>query len=170
MELDLGVHGYKSISFSLSIQDCLEILKSLKQLHREIGSNAFEIYSEKIAKAVNQNGFVKACNLFQELYESNEEIKKLEEKEKIIEESSSSELKIGDLISFADEFEKKINFEGDLIGICTALFIYEIYKQKIKSIFNESIQEENSWTPPINFAYGTDKEKEIWNQFKNKNE
>jgi hypothetical protein len=166
MEFDLGSSGFSEVQYDFTTSECNELLIALKKFLNEYESKNYDIFCLEFIKSIHKSSFINACNFFHDLSQNNETLLSYLDMLNTINKTDAdqSSINFGGLMELDDHI-KIIPTVINLQTLCTALRIKEYFHQETKVRSNENINESNDWTPPDNFQYGTDKEKEIWRDF-----
>lgn len=174
---ELSKWRFKEITVNLYISECVTIYESIVQFIKEYRDNRRDFFRESFISQISIKDLSLAHEFFLKLKESNSEMQELanlKEEEKRRNENYSFD-SFNDEDPFGSELFKKMGefslknatITIELLPLLTALRVSEAYTSELTYKNNQeaSLLESNDWSPPSNFAHGTDIEKEIWEDF-----
>lgn len=178
---EMGIWHFREVKVTLSASECMLINDSIMQFHKEFSEKKHDVFREGFSEQVNLYDVPLAQEFFSQLIKSNanlRELKNLREKElkqneDYLSDPSSFSFDSEDPFGFGlssqigDVGNKAIEIEIALLPLVNALKICNAYKREMNYRDNQEISshESDDWTPPSNFANGTDAEREIWEDF-----
>ena len=177
-ENELGNWANLNVQLKLSAHECVMIHESLYQFIKESKDSKSDYFKDEFTNTIDKHEFSIAHEIFNELIKEDAIIQKYlnnksEDNSKINSSDSSDKVvDIGALFTLKDEevefMKHDINFNIKLRAIIVALKVHSKFSDENSLRVNESYanQEFNDWSPPSNFANGTDAEREIWEDFK----
>ena len=178
---EMSIWRYRKVTVALDVRECKLIHDSIRQFAKEYSEKKQEFFRESFSSQIVIEDASTALDFFEQLININadlQELISLVEKEKKSNESLWNEIsefsfESQDPFGFnlasqiSDVGSKEISIEIALLPLVTALKISDVYEQEVNYRNNNQISslEHDDWTPPSNFANGTDAEKEIWEDF-----